>query len=130
MGVVDRLCPSRSHGWHITTFTYLPGSLLHRHGHSDFHVGGCVPYVRLRAMDALPCWPRGLIPFCDRCVDGTVSVLSTETDRSWTTSDMASCTFQTHPYLSDGRESSVSFLGREQPLSFGAFTSSSVEGHI
>ena len=40
--VVDRLCPSRSHGWHIATFTYLPGSLLHRHGHSDFHVGGCV----------------------------------------------------------------------------------------
>lgn len=72
-------------------------------------------------------------PFCDCRIDGTVSVLSTETDRSWTASNQAACIFQTHPYLSDGRGLSVSFLGSEQPLvhlSLDAFTSSSVEGHI
>lgn len=49
-------------------------------------------------------------PFYDCCIDVTVSVLSTETVRSWTTSNQASCVFQTHPYLSHGRSHLFYFL--------------------
>lgn len=58
---------------------------------------------------ALPCCHRGC-PFCNRCIDRPISVLSTETDRSWTISDQASCIFQTHPYLLDGRGHLFHFL--------------------
>lgn len=113
MDVVDRLCPSTLLGWHIAAFTHLAGSLLHTQPLLTFLAGGvCAPYPsendgRLASLAERIC------PFCDRCIDKTVSVLSIETDRSGATSDVASCTSQTHPYLADGWGSSVSLLGRE-----------------
>ena len=85
--------------------------LVHGHGPSDFHadLGGEVPSLSLRVTDAPPHEPRGLVPSVTTALTARLSVLSTQTDRSWTASNMASCLSQTLPYLTGGLGSSVSF---------------------
>lgn len=121
------LCSNRSHSWHATAFTYPLGSLFHTHATLIVIQMGCLCTLPQSENDWVLCLAVSQwgCPFCVCCFDVTVSMLSIETDRSWTTSNQASYIFQTHPYLLDGRG-----LGKEQPLSFGAFTSSSVESRL
>lgn len=102
--------------------------LFHRHGYTAFFRMKCFCTLPQSENDLEPCFAVSAA-FCALYWQDCVSIKYW----NWQVLDnlnQASCIFQTHPYLSVGRGSSVSFLGWEQLLSIGVFTSSSVEGNI